>query len=149
MAIEGKTLRGSQGHQLPGVHLLAAFSARSGLPVTQVQPGRGPGGELAAADALLAKLDLAGVVVTGDALFAQRELCAQITKKGDDYLLKVKGNQRDLQEAIADFFAHAPPAGVVVAQATQTSAHADRVETRTLHASMGLNGYLLGWAGLG
>ena len=81
VAIDGKTLRGSQGHQLPGVHLLAAFSARLGLPVTQVQTGRGPGGELAAADALLAQLDLAGVVVTGDALFAQRELCAKITKK--------------------------------------------------------------------
>ena len=82
VAIDGKTLRGSQGHQLPGVHLLAAFSARLGLPVTQVQTGRGPGGELAAASELLAKLDLAGVVVTGDALFAQRELCAAITKKG-------------------------------------------------------------------
>lgn len=81
VAMDGKTLRGSQGHQLPGVHLLAAFSARLGLPVTQVQTGRGPGGELAAADVLLAKLDLAGVVVTGDALFAQRELCAKITKK--------------------------------------------------------------------
>ena len=63
--------------------------------------------------------------------------------------MKVKGNQRDLQETIRDFFAHAPPAGTVVAQATQTSAHADRVETRTLRASMGLNEYLLGWAGLG
>jgi hypothetical protein len=81
VAIDGKTLRGSQGHQLPGVHLLAAFSARLGLPVMQVQTGRGPGGELAAAKVLLAKLELAGVVITGDALFAQRELCAQIVKK--------------------------------------------------------------------
>jgi hypothetical protein len=82
VAIDGKTLRGSQGHQLPGVNLLAAFSARLGLPILQVQTGRGPGGELAAAKELLAKLDLAGVVITGAALFAQRELCAQITKKG-------------------------------------------------------------------
>ena len=82
VAIDGKSLRGSQGHQLPGVHLLAAFGARLGLPVLQVQTGRGPGGELAAAKELLAKLDLAGVVITGDALFAQRDLCAQITKKG-------------------------------------------------------------------
>jgi hypothetical protein len=45
------------------------------------QTGRGPSGELATAKELLAKLDLAGVVITGAALFAQRELCAQITKK--------------------------------------------------------------------
>ena len=54
-----------------------------------------------------------------------------------------------MQESITAFFTHAPPAGVVVAEASQTSAHADRVETRTLRASPGLNGYLLGWAGLG
>ena len=54
-----------------------------------------------------------------------------------------------MQEAIRDFFAHAPPAGVVVSQTSQTSAHADRVETRTLRARTALNGYLLGWAGLG
>lgn len=54
-----------------------------------------------------------------------------------------------MQEAITDFFAHAPPPSVEVAEAVQTSAHADRVETRTLRASTALNGYLLGWAGLG
>lgn len=63
--------------------------------------------------------------------------------------MSVKANQRDLQEAITDFFAHAPPTGVAVGEAVQTSAHADRVETRTLRASAALNGYLPGWAGLG
>ena len=63
--------------------------------------------------------------------------------------MSVKGNQADLAQAIRDLFAHAPPPGVPVAAASQTSAHADRVETRTLRASTGLNGYLLGWAGLG
>jgi DDE_Tnp_1-associated len=82
VAIDGKTLRGSQGHLLPGVHLLAAFSAQLGVAVGQVHAGEGPGGELRAADELLSRLDLAGVVITGDALFAQRELCAQIVKKG-------------------------------------------------------------------
>ena len=54
-----------------------------------------------------------------------------------------------MQESITAFFTSAPPAGIVVTEATQTSAHADRVETRTLRASTGLNAYLLGWAGLG
>lgn len=82
IALDGKTLRGSQGHQLPGVHLLAAFSSRLGVATAQVPAGQGPGGELAAAAHLLTQLDLAGIVITGDALFAQRELCAQSTKKG-------------------------------------------------------------------
>ena len=62
---------------------------------------------------------------------------------------RVKANQRDLQESITAFFTQAPPAGVVVSETTQTSAHADRVETRTVRASTGMNDYLLGWAGLG
>ena len=54
-----------------------------------------------------------------------------------------------MQEAIADFFAHDPPPGVKVSEAVQTSAHADRVEVRTLRATNALNAYLLSWAGLG
>lgn len=54
-----------------------------------------------------------------------------------------------MQESITAFFTHAPPAGAVVTAVSQTSAHADRVETRTLRASTALNSYLLGWAGLG
>jgi predicted acylesterase/phospholipase RssA/predicted transposase YbfD/YdcC len=86
--------------------------------------------------------------------YRRRPLCAKRTlraehKKRGAYLLSVKANQADLQEAIRDFFAHAPPAGVRVSEASHTGAHADRVETRTLRASAGLNDYLLGWAGLG
>lgn len=67
---------------MAGVHLLAALSTRLGMVLGPVDAGRGPGGELAAAAALLDRLELAGGVVTGDALFAQRELCAQSVKKG-------------------------------------------------------------------
>ena len=81
LAIDGKSLRGSQGHQLAGVHLLAAFSAQRGVAIAQVRAGHNAGGELPAAQALLAQLELCGLVVTGDALFAQRELCARITQK--------------------------------------------------------------------
>ena len=54
-----------------------------------------------------------------------------------------------MQESITARFTHSPPTGLVVAETSQTSAHADRVETRTLRASTALNGDLLGWAGLG
>ena len=65
VALDGKTLRGSQGHQLPGVHLLAAFRTHLGVATAQEPAGQGPGGELAAAAQLPARLDLAGVVITG------------------------------------------------------------------------------------
>ena len=81
VALDGKTLRGIHGDQLPGVHLVAAFTHQSGIVLTQeVAPGKGQ--ELAAVKAVLARLDLQGHTVTGDALLAQRGLCQQIVKKG-------------------------------------------------------------------
>lgn len=80
MAIDGKTLRGTTGRELPAVHLLAAFSQHLGIVVAQQNVGE-KGSELAGARELLAKMDLHGVVVTGDALFAQRDLSRLIKKK--------------------------------------------------------------------
>ena len=81
IAVDGKTLRGIHGEAVPGVHLVAAFTHQSGIVLTQeAAPGKGQ--ELAAVEAVLARLDLQGVVVTGDALLAQRGLCRQIVKKG-------------------------------------------------------------------
>lgn len=81
LALDGKTLRGIHGEQLPGVHLVAAFTHQSGIVLAQeAAPGKGQ--ELAAAKAVLAQLDLQGRVVTADALFAQRKVCQQIAKKG-------------------------------------------------------------------
>lgn len=81
VALDGKTLRGIHGEQLPGVHLVAAFTHGSGIVLTQ-EPAPGKGQELAAVEAVLARLDLQGHVVTGDALLAQREICRQVAKKG-------------------------------------------------------------------
>jgi len=81
IALDGKTLRGIHGDQVPGVHLVAAFGHCSGIVLTQeAAPGKGQ--ELAAVKAVLAHLDLQGHVVTGDALLAQRSLCRQVVKKG-------------------------------------------------------------------
>ncbi|HEY7122968.1 MAG TPA: ISAs1 family transposase [Ktedonobacterales bacterium] len=83
LAIDGKTVRGLHGEELPGVHLVAAFAHQTRIVLAQVRTG-GKGQELAGAAVVLASLPeriLAGRVVTGDALLAQRELCAQILKK--------------------------------------------------------------------
>src|SRR3954452_19497525 len=62
VAIDGKTLRGSHGAMVPGVHLVAAYAHAAGEVLAQVAaPGKGQ--ELAAAKTLLATLPLAGRVV--------------------------------------------------------------------------------------
>ena len=47
-------------------------------------------------------------MVTGDAIFTQRDLCAQIVLAGGDYVLPVKDNQPQLRQAIAELFMPPP-----------------------------------------
>lgn len=108
VALDGKTLRGAGGHvdqgeYVPGVHLVAAYAHRAAAVLAQLQ-ATGKGQELAAARDVLARVPLAGRVVTGDALLTQRELCAQVVDAGGDYVLPVKDNQPALRESLARAF---------------------------------------------
>jgi len=81
IAVDGKTLRGIHGEEIPGVHLIAAFAHQSGIVLGQrAAPGKGR--ELEAAKAVLESLDLKGHIVTGDALLPQRDVCRKIREKG-------------------------------------------------------------------
>jgi hypothetical protein len=106
ISINGKTLRGARGHEVPGVHLLAAYAAWLGVVLNHVSAGatKEDGGEIAAAPALLQSLVLQGKVITGDAIHAQRDLCGLIVKKRGDYLLRVKDNQPKLHNELVDLF---------------------------------------------
>jgi hypothetical protein len=81
IAIDGKTLRGIHGEEVPGVHLVAAYAHRRGIVLDQ-EAAAGKGQELEAVKAILRRLDLTGQVVTGDALLAQQDICRQIVQKG-------------------------------------------------------------------
>jgi len=84
VALDGKTLRGIHGEEIPGVHLVAACAHQTRVVLAQAET-TGKGHELAGVEAALAALParlLAGRVVTGDALLASRELCGQILAKG-------------------------------------------------------------------
>lgn len=81
LAVDGKTLRGIHGEEVPGVHLVAALTHQSGLVIDQ-QATEGKGQELAAVHALLERLPLKGRIVTGDALLAQRDCSVKVVEKG-------------------------------------------------------------------
>jgi predicted transposase YbfD/YdcC len=125
IAVDGKTLRGSarDGHQ---VHLLAALDHHDGAVLAQRQVDGAPG-EVPAFQPLLAGLDLAGVVVTADALHAQRDHAAFLVDRGADYLLVVKANQPGLHAQLAGL----PWRQIPVMDRTRDHGHG-RVELRTL-----------------
>jgi predicted transposase YbfD/YdcC len=98
------------------------------------------------ARALLARLPLAGRVVTADALHCQRETCRQIRDAGGDYLVLVEANQPTLYADIQTVFDEPPP-GERFAFVEQRDRHGDRREVRRLWASTALTGYL-DWPGV-
>ena len=103
LSLDGKTLRGIHGEEIPGVHLVSAYATRSGAVLTQAAaPGKGQ--ELAAAKAVLGQVPLEGRVVVADALLTQREVCQQIVAGGGDYLLPVKENQPTLHQDLVEAF---------------------------------------------
>ena len=104
-------------------------------------------GELTTARQLTAELlPVAGNVITGDALYCQRDYCQQLLDAGGDYLVIVKKNQRELYDAIALAFAE-PVWGAQYRQARRRGRHGDRWETRQLRATEALNEYL-DWPGV-
>ena len=111
LAVDGKTLRGVHGANIPGVHLVSAYAHEAAVVVAQLRT-EGKGQEIAATKQVLAGLPLEGRVVTADALLTQREICEQIVAAGGDFLLPVKDNQPALEADIVGAFS--PSAGADV-----------------------------------
>jgi hypothetical protein len=109
LALDGKSLRGIHGDEVPGVHLVAAYAHGAQAVVAQLRTG-GKGQELAAAKEVLSQVPLEGRLVTGDALLTQREVSEGIVQRGGDYLLPVKNNQprlrADLEAAFSPVAGH-------------------------------------------
>lgn len=102
--LDGKALRGTiPAGQRHGLHLLAAYLPDEGIVLCQVEVGSKEN-EIVAAPRLLKSIDLKGKVVTGDAMFAQRELSRQVVQSGGDYVWTVKDNQSNLRSEIAALF---------------------------------------------
>lgn len=110
IAIDGKRLRGSAAKGKPGVHLLAAFSETLQGVIGQLKVAP-DANEITAALDLLKTLPLDGAVVTGDAIFAQKDICRVIRERGGEYFFTVKNNQPTLKADIALAFGPDSPLG--------------------------------------
>jgi predicted transposase YbfD/YdcC len=129
VAVDGKTLRGASGAQGRQVHLLAAMDHATRAVLAQRHVDGAPG-EVPGFRPLLADLDLAGVVVTADALQTHPDAAEfLVTGKQAHYLFVVKANQPTLLDRCARLAWHRVP----VLDRTRDCGHG-RVELRTLKA---------------
>jgi hypothetical protein len=99
VSIDGKTLCGTLRPHARAVHLLAAVDHRTGCVLSQCRVDEKTNEHKAALE-LLKTIVLQGRVIVGDAMFCQRDLCAQIVDSGGDYFFPVKENQPTLLREI-------------------------------------------------
>jgi predicted transposase YbfD/YdcC len=103
VAFDGKTLRGSfdKGSRRSALHSVSAWACglRMCIGLNSVED---KSNEIPAVQQLIDMLDLAGAVITADAMHCQRETAEKIIAQQADYVLMVKGNQETLQEELQD-----------------------------------------------
>jgi predicted transposase YbfD/YdcC len=108
ISIDGKTARATldRAKGKGPLHVVSAWAARNRLVLGQ-EVVDAKSNEITAIPKLLEVLELAGAVVTIDAMGCQKEVAAKIREKGADYVLAVKGNQGHLEEDVLEAFAAA------------------------------------------
>lgn len=105
--IDGKTLRRSHDASAnkAALHLVSAWAAENGAVLGQVATEE-KSNEITAIPELIRKLELAGCIVTIDAMDCQTEIAREIRQNKADYVLAAKGNQERLCERVQDTFDH-------------------------------------------
>jgi predicted transposase YbfD/YdcC len=102
VAIDGKTMCGSRGPRGTAAHVVSAFATANGITLGQRKVDE-KSNEITAIPELLKVLDIAGALVTIDAMGCQTKIADQVRASGADYLLAVKDNQPTLYADIHRF----------------------------------------------
>jgi predicted transposase YbfD/YdcC len=97
IALDGKAMRGAfqKGRQFAPRMMVSAWGAELRLTLAAM-PVAG-GNEAKAAIELLKLVDLRGATVTADALHCSAQMAQEITRRGGNYALALKGNQAPLR----------------------------------------------------
>jgi predicted transposase YbfD/YdcC len=112
VALDGKTLRRSHDRRRGkgAIHLVSAWARDNGLVLGQLKVAD-KSNEITAIPELLRALELAGCIVTIDAMGAQKQIAREIIEADADYVLALKGNHERLHEEVATFLLDARQRG--------------------------------------
>lgn len=134
ISIDGKCLRRSldKSSNKAAIFMVSAWSSSNQLVLGQ-QRIDDKSNEITAIPKLLLQLDIAGSVITLDAMGCQTKVAENIIKREADYMLSLKGNQGTLHDDVKCFFESeqtSPP----VSFESVNGGHG-RIEQRTIRAS--------------
>jgi predicted transposase YbfD/YdcC len=154
LSMDGKALRGTRiADQERSDQVLSLYDVQDQLVVAQAAVDTKEN-EIVAAPRVLEQVEIAGKIITGDALHTQRAISALIVQRGGHYIWPVKTNQPRLYEDIERLFAPDDPKpgfGKITTDfqtASKVNYGHGRLEKRTIQTSSMLNDYQ-DWPGLG
>ncbi len=133
IAIDGKCLRRSidKASNKAAIYMVSAWAQQNNLVLGQ-QKVADKSNEITAIPKLLTQLDIAGSVITMDAMGCQTKIAKQIIEKKAEYVLSLKGNQGALHDDVVTYFESdlSPKIG----SENYDGGHG-RIETRTIRAT--------------
>jgi predicted transposase YbfD/YdcC len=133
IAIDGKCLRRSidKASNKSAIYMVSAWSKQNSLVLGQVKVDD-KSNEITAIPKLLSRLDIAGAIITMDAMGCQKKIAEQIVQQDADYVLSLKGNHGLLHEDVETYFTSALSPDVTVE--TINGDHG-RIETRSVRVT--------------
>lgn len=137
VAVDGKTSRRSFDGENKPLHLVSAFVSELGVTLGQLKT-EDKSNEITAIPELLELLDIAGAIITLDAMGCQRKIVEKIMDKNADYLIGLKGNQGKLNEDVRLFF-QKKPKGAIFNTETEVDKGHGRLEVRQCTVSEDIN----------
>lgn len=135
ISVDGKTIRSTTGmkNMDSPLHIISAQISELGITLAS-KTVEDKSNEIPAVQALLQEIDIADCLVVADALHCQQKTAEVIVKGNGDYLLSAKGNQRELEQDIAQYVQDETLRKKMDCART-TEKNRDRVERRTAYTT--------------
>jgi predicted transposase YbfD/YdcC len=134
VALDGKALRRALNKDQSVQYVVSAWAESNGLVLGQWKVAD-KSNEITAVPELLRVLELAGCIVTLDAMGCQKKIAREIVEADADYVLALKGNQEKVHEEVKSFLDatldeknRKRPQGAHIAKEVQTLKEYETVE---------------------
>jgi len=134
VALDGKALRRALNQRQSPKYVVSAWAEGNNLVLGQLKV-EDKSNEITALPELLRVLELAGCIVTIDAMGCQKKIAKEIIEADADYVLALKGNQETVHEEVKAFLDSAVeeqkkkrPAGAVIAKEVSRLQHCETIE---------------------
>ena len=134
ICVDGKAERGTVQENGRSPDIVSAYSFNTGITLA-TEACLEKSNEIKAVPILLDKIDIAGKIITADAMSMQKDIVDKIRRNGGDFFIELKANQRALRYGVEDRLReHAP----LYSYTTGPELGHGRIETRTFRIYDGL-----------